>query len=88
MKQIQPINIWKNGQQIQANYLELRVVHDDLINSATFYYSLNESQEGGICADGNITILEQEYQDWGENTDINEDAFNIAANKLNLTYIN
>lgn len=87
MKQIQSINIWKNGNLIQANYLELKVVHDDLKNTAIFYYSLNETSEGGIITDGNITISEQEYDQWGESININEDAYNIAASKLNLVYI-
>lgn len=87
MKQIQSINIWKNGNQVQANYLELKVVHDDLKNTATFYYSLNETSEGGVITDGNITISEQEYDQWGESININEDAYNIVASKLNLVYI-
>ena len=87
MKQIQSINIWKNGNQVQASYLELKVVHDDLKNTAIFYYSLNETSEGGVITDGNITISEQEYDQWGENVDINQDAYNIVATKLNLVYI-
>lgn len=90
MKQIQPINIWKNGQQKQVNYISLRVVHDDLANSAIFYYTLNtnNTDETEIVADGNVSIGGQEYQDWGETMDINEDAYTIAATKLNLIYIN
>jgi hypothetical protein len=27
------------------------------------------------------------YDSWGKNADVNEDAYNIAANKLNLVYV-
>lgn len=87
MKQIQTINIWKDGQQKKANYFYLKVIYDDLKNYATFYYSLNEFEESSIITDGNITISGEEYDLWGSSEDINNEAFNMVANKLNIQII-
>jgi len=87
MKQIQQINIWKDGQQKKANYFYLKVIYDDLKNYATFYYSLNEFEESSIITDGNITISGEEYDLWGSSEDINNEAFNMVANKLNIQII-
>lgn len=94
MKQIQPIQIWQNGHNKTATHLGLTLVHDNLQDVAVFSYRLceyiGEGEETSIevITSGAVSIEGQEYENWGENTDINEDAFNIAANKLNLTYIN
>jgi hypothetical protein len=36
MKEIVPINIWYNGQNVQANFLQLFCINDNLLNSANF----------------------------------------------------
>lgn len=94
MKQIQPVNTWKNGEVKTANYLDLRIIADDLKASATMYYELKDLQTdiNGIeqhisISDGNISIEGQEYENWGTTVDVNTDAYNIAASKLNLTLI-
>ena len=40
MVPIQPVSVWFNGVEMQANRLNLYVINDNLNNSATFFYSL------------------------------------------------
>lgn len=40
MRAIQPVSVWFNGVEMQANRLNLYVINDNLNNSATFFYSL------------------------------------------------
>ncbi len=93
MKPIQPVTLWVNGQQIQANYLSAYIVNDNLESSATFYYALvnrdyvdTEPVDTSLTA-GNVTIEGQEYINWGNSGDINNDAYVILADKLNLTLL-
>lgn len=94
MKQIQPITSWTNGEVKTANYLDLRIISDDLKASAIFYYSLLDKyvDDNGIdqyinISQGNISLEGTEYENWGTTIDVNTDAYNIAAAKLNLTLI-
>lgn len=43
MKNIQPIQIWKNGQSKTASVLDARIVHDDLTSCCTFYWQIKEA---------------------------------------------
>jgi hypothetical protein len=38
---IQPVQSWQNGQSKEATEFDLRIINDNLKNSATFYYSLS-----------------------------------------------
>jgi len=40
MVPIQPVQVWFNGVEMEANRLNLYVINDNLKDSATFYYSL------------------------------------------------
>lgn len=90
MKQIQPIQIWKDGQSKTATYISLTIVHDNLQDTATLSYRLCNYVGTGEeiiveeITTGAISITGQEYNLWGDTLDINEDAYNIAASKLNL----
>ena len=86
MKQIQPISIWANGVNSQATQLSLTIINDNLSTSATLYYQLL-TEDGIQLAQGNLTIEGEEYQTWGDGTDINSDAYTIAAMKLSLVII-
>lgn len=87
MKQIQPISIWANGVNSQATQLSLTLINDNLSTSATLYYQLL-SEDGTQLAQGNLTIEGEQYQSWGEASDVNNEAYVIAATKLALTLIN
>ena len=90
MKQIQPIQVWKNGEEKQANTFNLTLINDDLATSATFYSQLLASTEvdGNVSteqlADGNVGMSGEDYQNWD---DSNDGAYNYCAGKLNLVII-
>jgi hypothetical protein len=94
MKQIEPIQIWVNGEQLEANLLNAYIINDNLATSCSFYYSLNTSGDGTeamplvlgqVVAEGNLTMSGQDYIDWDNS---NEQAYEYIAGKLNLTLIN
>ena len=94
MKQIQPVNTWVNGVNKSANYIDLKIESDDLSYSAIFFFQLkeiyideNQIEQKFTITSGYISISGIEYQNWGTNVDVNTDAYNIAASKLNLTLI-
>jgi len=93
MKQIQPVQIWKNGESKSASVLDAILINDDLATSATFYYQLKEgdSQDadgnlisGQSLADGNVGMSGQDYQDWDNS---NDGAYAFIASQLNLVII-
>jgi hypothetical protein len=84
MKQIQPIQIWVNGQQQTATLFNLIIINDNLSNSATFYYQLLDADAVKL-ADGNLTMGEPTYDQWGTATDVNQWAYEWAATELNIT---
>jgi hypothetical protein len=84
MKQIQPIQIWVNGQQQTASVFDLIIINDNLNNSATFYWQLLDSAELKL-QDGNLTMSEPTYDQWGTQSDVNQWAYEWAATQLNLT---
>lgn len=90
MKAIQPIQVWKNGEEKQANTFNLILINDDLATSATFYYQLLASTDvdGNVSseqlADGNCSMSGEDYTNWD---DSNDGAYNYVAGKLNLTIV-
>jgi len=82
MKTIQPISIWDNGTVQEATVLNAYVINDNLINSATFYYTLS-SESLQQLAQGNLTMQGQDYDDW----QTNDYAYDWVAAQLNLTII-
>jgi hypothetical protein len=93
MRKIEPVQVWKNGEQLEANILNAYIVNDNLQSSCSFKYSLNTSGEGTeamplimgqAVAEGNINMSGQDYIDWDNS---NEAAYEYIAEKLNLTLI-
>ena len=91
MKAIQSVQVWKNGEEKQANTFNLILINDDLATSATFYYQLiasSSDEEGNVSteqlADGNVGMSGEDYQNWD---DSNDGAYNYVAGKLNLVII-
>lgn len=91
MKAIQPITIWVNGQQKQGQYLNAYIINDNLLDIATFYWSIldqdADGNAGSVIAHGNLSIKDAEYIAWGESSDINEAAYIWIADQLGLTLI-
>ena len=93
MRKIKPIQVWKNGEQLEANLLNAYIARDNMENFAEFNYSLNTSGEGTeamplvlgqVVAEGNLTMDGEQYLAWGGENDY---AFTYIAEKLNLTLI-
>jgi hypothetical protein len=93
MKQIESIQIWKNGQIQEANLLNIYIINDNLATSCSFYYQLCSSGEpteetplviGQTLADGNVTMDGENYLPWNGD---NNYAYSYIASELNLTLI-
>jgi len=82
MKEIQPIQIWDNGQTKEAIKLNAYAINVSLGKSAQFYYSLL-SEANETLAQGNITMDGDDYQAW----DSDDIAWEFIASKLNLVVI-
>lgn len=86
MKSIEPVSIWNAGQLYSASLLSIAITHDNLINTAVFYYRLIVSDENlYTLADGNITMNPEEYELWDNSNDY---VYSFVADKLNLTLQN
>lgn len=94
MVQIQPVQIWKNGQENEADMFNLRIIEDNLSSSATFYYSLGKNSLVGlpeelntflnVLSEGNLSMSIEEYDNWDNS---NEEAYAWAINKLGLVAV-
>lgn len=91
MKSIENVQVWKNGEEKQANTFNLILINDDLATSATFYYQLiasSSDEEGNVSteqlADGNCGMGGEDYSNWNGSNDA---AYNYVAGKLNLVII-
>lgn len=97
---IQAISSWQNGQEKLGTEFNLRIINDNLTDSASFYYNICSEEVSHLedeakvidsyaqqLVDGNLSISGQDYQDWGKATDVNLWAYEWAASKLNLTLI-
>jgi hypothetical protein len=92
MKNIQPIQIWKNGQSKTASILDAYIINDNLSNSCTFYWMLKEAgvesedapSVGETLADGNTTMTGDDYDNWDGSNDY---AFEYIASQINVTIL-
>lgn len=92
MKQIQPFQLWVNGSTKTAEWLNAYVINDNLVDTATFYWSLNAAgaeadQAGEQLAQGNLTMNGTTYIDWNADPDINDAAYVWIAEQLGVTLI-
>jgi len=92
MKNIEPIQIWKNGQSLTASVLDAIIINDNLSTSCTFYWMLKEEDtvteeqttSGQTLSDGNVTMTGEEYEGWDGSNDY---AFNYIASQINVTIV-
>ena len=90
MKAIESTTIWLNGNTQTATHFNLKIISDNLSDSATFYYELINYDESKIndkytkLNDGNLTIDGDDYQNWSGN---NEQTYILCATNLNLKLI-
>lgn len=83
---IQPVNIWNNGVIKTAERISLKSVYDDLATAANFFYELKNADNQTV-ASGNLIMNGTDYENWGSEGDINAEAYQWAAGKLNLTIL-
>lgn len=86
MKNITPINVWKDGQELTATQLTLIITFDNLETEAVFNYVLSDGDNNALVT-GILPIGGADYMAWGQSFDANTDAYNYAAAQLNLTII-
>ena len=86
MRDIQPLDIWSDGDTKTATCIQLYISYDDLATRAAFQYSLCDV-DGAMIYEGQILVEGQTYLDWGSSGDSNTEAYTIAAAQLNLTLI-
>lgn len=96
-KQIQPVDIWINGEIKTAKFFQMVSVYDNLDSEAKFNYELLTEKiddmgnpiPGDLLIASNLKMAGQDYEDWGNQsgTDINTWAYDWAASQLNLTII-
>jgi hypothetical protein len=93
MRKIEPVQVWKNGEQLEASLLNAIIVNDNLESACTFYYQLLTGGDGTEAmpitvgqsvAEGNISLNGDNYLDWNGSNDF---AYSYIAEKLNLTLI-
>ena len=84
MRNIQPLDIWSDGDTKTATALSLYISYDDLATQAALVYKLHDSI-GTIIYEGQILFTGQEYVDWGSSGDSNAEAYTLAAAHLNIT---
>jgi beta-lactamase class D len=96
-KQIQPQQVWVNGESKSAEYFQVTCINDNYENSATNYWQLftkNVDAEGvesmgEQVAQGNLTIDGADYIAWGDQPAmaINAWIYQWSADKLNLVIL-
>ena len=96
-KQIQPVDIWVNGESKVAEFFQVTCINDNYENSATNYWQLftkvvdAEGVEsiGEQIAQSNLTIDGQDYINWGDQPAmaINAWIYQWSADKLNLVIL-
>jgi beta-lactamase class D len=96
-KQIQPQQVWVNGESKVAEYLQVTGINDNYENSATNYWALftkvvdaeGVESQGEQVSQGNLTIDSADYVAWGDQPAmaINAWIYNWSAEKLNLTIV-
>ena len=95
MIQIQPVPIWVNGGNQDANVFNLSIVNDNLSSWATLYYQLGKAADVTDLQNtsvtwlqaGNLSISGQEYIDWNNQPNVNAWIYTWAIAQLNLTVV-
>ena len=86
MKEIQPVSIWYNGQIDSATIFNMTSISDNLIDSATFYWQLFNTETIQL-SQGNFTMENADYTTYSTSPDSNSYAYQWGATQLNLTLV-
>ena len=79
MKEIQPLQIWKNGEVRTASILDAKIINDNLQSDCTFYWMLKE--DDSVLADGNVILSGDDYKNWDGN---NNYVFQYISQQINV----
>jgi hypothetical protein len=82
-KEINPITIWKNGKDEIAKSIFIELINDNLINTASFKYSLADDLEFNL-ANGILTLEGQDYKNWDGGNDY---VFSWISQKLLIVFL-
>lgn len=83
MKEIQPIQMWLNGQFVEGIYLNAWSSLVVLGTSATFSYNILDAAQQRL-QDGSLNMTGEDYTKWGANDSY---AWEFIATTLKLTII-
>ena len=96
-KQIEPVNVWVNGEIKVAEYLQVTGINDNYESSATNYWQMftmnvdaeGVESQGEAVAQGNLTISGQDYINWGDQPamQINAWIYDWVSEQLNLVIL-
>jgi len=83
MKLIQPVQMWHNGNFIEANAFLLVIQNGILFKNCVFQYTFFNITDNNILQlqQSQIEMSGQDYADWSND---DEYAYNWAASKLNI----
>ena len=91
MKTIEPIQVWYNGQEVQANVLSATATSDNLQDAAQFQYQIMQEVQNPNpipfqtylqpVVNGYLIMDGDAYQAW----ETNDYAYDWIAEQLNLT---
>ena len=88
MKAIQPVQIWANGSVQTGNFIDAYIIHDNLKDSAQFYWGIyTEETSGNLLSQGNLILTGEDYLLWDTSNDINQAAYDWICFQLGLTLI-
>ena len=83
MKEIQSVQMWNNGQAVEATILNAYAVNVTLGTAATFWWGLLDDSKV-VLTQGNLNMTGEDYTKWGANDSY---AWEFIATSLNLTII-
>jgi hypothetical protein len=83
MKEIQSVQMWNNGQAVEATILNAYAVNVTLGTAATFWWGLLDESKV-VLTQGNLNMTGEDYTKWGANDSY---AWEFIATTLNLTII-
>lgn len=90
---IENVTIWVNGQSKQGNWIDAKIVNDNLSDWAQFYWQISyvtivdDVEQTAPITQGNTSISGAAYEAWGQAADINFAAYEYICSQLNLTLI-
>lgn len=94
MKNIEPIQVWKNGASETASFLDSKITNDNLSTTCLFYWQLlkqdpvNPELPDEVSytqlSEGHLEMTSDDYTNWDGS---NDSAYVFIAQQLGLTLV-